>query len=505
MQILFPVGSSGYHVAEAINAFTIRNQTSNRKKVTWTLVDWKTVEYKADVTAEGSYEVANRIFKKKLQLNGDYVGQARAWKQIRELARMGANGQIEPQEFLQAKQKVYDQWGLPIPREIHGFVRHNTLHKWSGHPEGYPEYNDMESYQQVEQKTAGHMTDVLRRISCSIWNKQSNELVDQSRIHELLAKLDNDAEEALRQFRVWFGNDEGGFASTLIYQLRQHADAIWEGCWHPQACLVGSKANRTALSRADIDTVIVLNRRPEDAITYTWSQGEITSVKLKNQEFNSEQIIKFMEGFWSACENKRAQAHPRDKYEPTNAKEPNLRRARITLKVGDNTTVDVIPALRASDGSFLYLARDKDQGKFLYSNGKEAGRIVESYRTWNQFLDVIKCLKLLFEEDWNPKHPKVFGCMSETLAVDVAETMDRTTWEASDFCFLLGACLDRILWYLSSDTPLPALNDPAADLLPARGNEELVRELISTVNGFKSLTQEMIAEKIERAIITRTK
>ncbi len=480
-----------------------------KKKSKWSDVEWKTLEYKADVTSAGSYAVANGIAQKTLNITGDYLGQAKAWKEVRELARQGAIEKITPEEFFEKKQRVYKDFGLPIPSEIHLYARYNTLMKWAEYPPNYPnllDFNSFIEFQTLEKDKIPKLADTLRIISCSKWNTQpvNNQIIpilqSTEKISKLLAKLDQNSEPLEQKFSIWFGNDEGGFASTLIHHLRENADAPWTECWHPKMHVVGSAHHRTALYGADLDIVIELNPRPEDAVTYEWSVDErVSEVKLKGQMLKSKQIIRLCAAFLNAYENQKTQAHPKDKYELKSAKAPNLRRMRLTLLLG-NTTVDLIPALRGSDGSSLFFGSDGEQGNLMYSNASEASRIFTPYKEWNQFLDVIRCLKLLFQEEWNSKHPKVFGAMSETLAVDIALEMGKRQWEKNDFLFLLHACLDKLLWYLDKNQPLPALNDPSADLLPARHDVNLVTQLIETVKQFKALTAEEIFGKIQAVI-----
>jgi hypothetical protein len=471
--------------------------------ITWSRKDWKTVEYKADVTATGSHEVANRVLLKEFNLSGDYEGQARAWKWIRDLARQGAENGLTPDIFLTQRQKVYCTFGLPIPTRAHHFARYNTLRKWAEHPEGYPDLSDFGTFKTHEANKVLAWTDDLRRISCRKWDPQPlyrQPALYSSRIHVLLSRLNQDSEPLLRQFRVWFGDEEGGFASTLIFHLREKVDVCWKECWHPQMHLVGSARHLTSLYGADLDMVIELNPHPDDAITFCWSKEKnVTNVKLKGQNLESKQTLTLCKAFFDAYENKRTQAHPQDNFELKSAKEPRYTRARLTFFLG-NSTVDLIPALRGTDGSFLYFGNEGDQGKLVYSNGSEALRIIAPYREWNHFLDVVRCMKLLFKEDWNTKHPKVYGCMSETLAVDIALELGRKKWENSSFIDLLHACLDKIVWYLNAKQPLPALNEPSADLLPARGNQELVAQLLETIKEFKGLTEEQIVEKIQAVI-----
>lgn len=88
----------------------------------YTFIEWKNREYKAELTAMGSYEMFLRT------KNDAYNRQAGEWKKVKNLAQ---DQKVSKQEFDQRQARLYEQpYNLPIDKDVKDYAQYMVLHAW---------------------------------------------------------------------------------------------------------------------------------------------------------------------------------------------------------------------------------------------------------------------------------------------------------------------------------------------------------------------------------------
>lgn len=481
----------------------------------WTEKEWNKAEYEADIIAHASYKTAT--FKQESQESfeeyGEYIAQAKAWHDIREMARQGTLGLITEAEFTIKRQTVYKEFGLKIPDPIYEHAVYQILLKWADWPIGYPSMIDGKKFiklldehpEQVEK-----LKDELKQIAFPYKRKgapQANtrsatnkKPKTESDILALLPHLNFDPEPAITDFCMWFGNERGGFASLLGHNLFKSTMDEWKSCWHPTWQLIGSCSNHTAISGSDLDIVVVLNPNSEDAVNVEWNEdGTLKKVLLNNQEVTTRRIIQLWDAFWKTCDQTQIQSQPGDEYPMISSGRLDFAPAWIQIRV-EKAIVDLLPAFRTADGSYLYFSVQEESAKLFYSNSEKAGRFLEPFMQWDNFVEVIKLLKLLLHETWDDKLPKLSNSALEKIAFELAKEMGQQQWKNTSLVELLRAGVDRLIWHLDSNTPLYALNDVQDDLLAKFRKNDLTNKLRAIFQSMRSKSTAEICSILQSII-----
>lgn len=486
-------------------------------KKLWCEFEWKNAEYEADINARASYTTSNEREERGLSFD-EYTAQAKAWHDIREMARRGALGLLSEDEFTAKRQEVYKQFGLKIPDHHYEHAVYQILLKWANWPAGFPAMKSREEYNRLLQENPAHIQKLIDDLKLlafpqirkshlppqitTISNFKPKTDLD---IVELLAHFKCDSEPAITNFKIWFGDEESGFACILKRNLQQLSKTQWNGCWNPKWKLVGSFAQHTEVAGSDLDVIIVLNPNSEDAVTLEWDEsGEITAMWLKEQRLTNKRIIQLWDAFWKSCEHHVNQTHPKDAYLFIPEK-INYNQSFVQIHNCEGST-DLLPALRTIDGTYLLFHLVDDSAKLMYNNSAEAARIIGPYMQWEYFSEVIRLLKILFREEWNNKFPKISSCIFEALAMEIAQEKGRLEWENAQLIELMHACMERLLWYFDTKTPIYPLNNHHDDLLGYHKSQEdkveSFREAIQKIG--KHSTAE-ICDILQRAIDKKNK
>lgn len=486
-----------------------------QEKTFWSEVEWKQAEYEADINAHASYKTA-AVKLESGQPSEEYIAQAKAWHEIREMARRGALGLLDEDEFIAKRQDVCSQFRLKNPDHLYEHAVYQILLKWADWPAGFPSMKSCEEYNKLleeQPEQINKLIDDLKQLAFSQPKKllvqennkvgRCNKPITEIDILELLPSLNYDPEPAITDFSIWFGNDESGFASLFVHNLFKITKAKWKNCWHPKWQLIGSCARHTEITGSDLDVVVVLNPYPEDAVNLEWNDnGTIKKAVLKDQLITSKRIIQLWNAFWKTCDQNLIETLPGDAYPMIPFGSREYAPAWIQISV-ERAVIDLIPALRASDGSHLYFSVEGDSAKLFYSNAAKAGRFMEPYMQWENFPEVIKLLKLLFREGWHENLLKLSNSTFDRIAFELAKEIGRTQWEDTQLIELLRACMDRLLWHLDSNKPLPSLNNPAnlsGEFLVKYRNNDAALELIEKVQNIRAYSSAEIYNILQHVI-----
>lgn len=139
----------------------------------FTTIEWKTQEYKAELTASASYAMYSKT------KDANYKRQAGAWKQIKNMAQ---DQKMSKQEFNAEKSKLYnDPYDLPIDNDVKDFAKYTVLRSWILRDGGnkdqqtifseYPQFNNYQEFKQFceeNDKVMAHVLSYLNEISCDI-------------------------------------------------------------------------------------------------------------------------------------------------------------------------------------------------------------------------------------------------------------------------------------------------------------------------------------------------
>jgi hypothetical protein len=479
----------------------------------WSVSEWKTAEYEADITAKASYNVASLLLQKSGEYSEEYIAQAKAWHDIRELARRGSLGYVSENEFTAKRQEVFKKFGLIIPDSVYEHAVYQTLLKWANWPMGFPSMISFEKFtKQLEEnpEEIQRLKDDLKQLAFPKNKEPVNPLQkNSSGIHkpkternivELLSSLNFEPETAITKFNIWFGDEEGGFASMLAHNLIEIPKTQWKNCWHPKWKLIGSCAQHTAIVGSDMDVLVVLNPHPQDAVNLEWkADGALKKVLLKDQELTTKRIVQLWDAFLKTCDHKLIQTYPGELYPVIFTENISDTPSSIQLSIG-KTKMDLLPALRASDGIYLLFSVEGECANLVYSDAAQAARILEPYRQWENFPELIKLLKLLFREEWNTKYPRFPNSAFEKIAVEVANMKGRTEWENAQLIELLRDCLDHLIGYVDSNEPLTPLNNTHDELLALHRSKDLAMPFRSVVIKIKSYSTEKICDILQSVI-----
>lgn len=476
----------------------------------WSISEWKSAEYEADITAKGSYNVASMLLQKSGQYNEEYVAQAKAWHDIRELARRGSLGYVSENEFTAKRQEVYQKFGLIIPDNVYEHAVYQTLLKWANWPQGYPSMISFENFNKLLEENPERiqtLKDDLKQIAFPDTSKlvhclpkhpsDIHKLKTENNILELLSSLNFEPNTAMTKFNIWFGDEEGGFASMLAHNLYEIPKTQWKQCWHPKWKLIGSCAQHTAIPGSDMDVLVVLNPILEDAVHLEWNEdGSLKKALLKSQELTVKRIVQLWDAFLKTCNHKQIQTYPGELFPVILAENMSDTPSSIQLSIG-KMKFDLLPALRASDGIYLLFSVEGESAKLVYSDAAQAARILEPYMQWENFPELIKLLKLLFREEWNTQYPKFPNSAFEKIAVEVANIKGRIEWENAQLIELLRECLDHLIGYVDSKKPLTPLNNTNDDLFASLRNKDLTLPFKNLVIKMKSFSTEKICEILQ--------
>jgi hypothetical protein len=89
----------------------------------YTKVQWKTQEYKAEVTSTGSYAMFSKTG------NHDYLNQSGEWKIVKNMAQ--DYKRYTRVEFEKYRDKLYKRpYNLPIDMDAHNFAKYTVLRSW---------------------------------------------------------------------------------------------------------------------------------------------------------------------------------------------------------------------------------------------------------------------------------------------------------------------------------------------------------------------------------------
>lgn len=140
---------------------------------TFTFLEWKTQEYKAELTAAASYLMFERTN------NAAFSNQAGEWKKIKNLAQ---DQKVPKAEFIRLRDLLYSPpYNLPIHDDIKDCAKYNVLRMWilrDGSDKdkeiilsSYPKFNTFQQYEkycQDNHNVMPQMLTYLNQISCSI-------------------------------------------------------------------------------------------------------------------------------------------------------------------------------------------------------------------------------------------------------------------------------------------------------------------------------------------------
>lgn len=155
-------------------------ESPNAPADNYSYVEWKTQEYKAELTAEGSYLMYERTH------NDKYSEQAGAWKTIKNLAQ---DQKVSKQEFIAKRDVLYKPpYNLPIHDDIKDCAKYKVLRTWILRDgvqsdkqkilEKYPQFYTFQQYEQYCQNNSGLMPQMLaylNEISCSIQKEKEKQ------------------------------------------------------------------------------------------------------------------------------------------------------------------------------------------------------------------------------------------------------------------------------------------------------------------------------------------
>jgi len=144
----------------------------------YTSLEWKTQEYKAELTAAASYLMFERTN------NAAYLMQAGEWKKIKNLAQ---DQKVAKQEFNKLRDILYaPPYNLPIHDDIKDCAKYNVLRQWILRDgvesdkqkilEAYPKFNTFQQYENYcndNNNLMPQMLTYLNEISCSIQGAKS--------------------------------------------------------------------------------------------------------------------------------------------------------------------------------------------------------------------------------------------------------------------------------------------------------------------------------------------
>lgn len=156
-------------------------QSPNAPIDTYSYIEWKTQEYKAELTAAGSYLMFERTG------NALFNSQAGAWKTIKNLAQ---DQKVSKQEFISQRDVLYKPpYNLPIHGDIKDCAKYNVLRTWilrDGTESDkqkilsqYPKFNTFQQYEKYCEENNGIMPQMLtylNDISCSIQAERDKQM-----------------------------------------------------------------------------------------------------------------------------------------------------------------------------------------------------------------------------------------------------------------------------------------------------------------------------------------
>ena len=158
---------------QPIQNSNIYTESPNAPSDNFTDIEWKTQEYKAEVTSTGSYI----MFEKTQML--EYNDQAGQWKKIKNMAQ---DKKISKLDFISYRDRLYDRpFNLPIDHDAHNYAKYKVLYAWiirdgskidRENVKKYPQfYSSTEFNNYSKQENIVDILSDLNSISCNI---QSN-------------------------------------------------------------------------------------------------------------------------------------------------------------------------------------------------------------------------------------------------------------------------------------------------------------------------------------------
>lgn len=159
-------------------ASSIYFQSPNAPSDDFSAIEWKTQEYKAEVTSSGSYLMYEKTGKV------EYSDQAGEWKKVKNMAQ---DKKISKQEYISYRDRLYNRpFNLPIDYDAHNLAKYRVLCSWISRDGlecdrqkiySYPHFYSLAQFVEYCSKNdIASILSALNTLSCEIQEKRNKHL-----------------------------------------------------------------------------------------------------------------------------------------------------------------------------------------------------------------------------------------------------------------------------------------------------------------------------------------